>query len=89
MIQDLRKRMVAQSEKMQEILNKELDDIKKQSVEQLNNENEKYTRKNRRINEAVEQMSGKKEWWKSMPQNRIFEKSENKLRQFKTLLGQH
>ena len=54
MIQDLRKRMVAQSEKMQEILNKELDDIKKQSVEQLNNENEKYTRKNRRINEAVE-----------------------------------
>ena len=54
MIQDLRKRMVAQSKKMQEILNKELDDIKKQSVEQLNNENEKYTRKNRRINEAVE-----------------------------------
>ena len=54
MIQDLRKRMVAQSEKMQEILNKELDYIKKQSVEQLNNENEKYTRKNRRINEAVE-----------------------------------
>ena len=74
MIQDLRKRMVAQSEKMQEILNKELDDIKKQSVEQLNNENEKYTRKNRRINEAVEQMSGKKEWWKSMPQNRIKKK---------------
>lgn len=42
-----RKRMVAQSEKIQEILNKELDDIKKkkQSVEQLNNENEKYTLK--------------------------------------------
>ena len=54
MIHDLRKRMEAQTEKIQEILNKELDDIKKQSVEQWNNENEKCTRRNRRINEAVE-----------------------------------
>ena len=85
MIQDLRKRMVAQSEKMQEILNKELDDIKKQSVEQLNNENEKYTRKNRRINEAVEQMSGKKEWWKSMPQNRIKKKEWKEMKSLREL----
>ena len=34
MIQDLRKRMEAQTEKIQEILNKELDDIKNN---QLNN----------------------------------------------------
>ena len=36
-----------------------------------------------------EQVSWILEWYKSMPQNRIFEKSENKLGQFKRLLGQH
>ena len=87
MIQDLRKRMEAQTEKIQEILNKELDDIKKQSVEQWNNENEKCTRRNRRINEAVEQMSGKKEWWKSLPQNK--EKRMKRNEESQRPLGQY
>ena len=47
MIQELGKRMNAQSEKLQEVFNKELENIKKQNrVKKYSNWNEKYTRKN-------------------------------------------
>ena len=45
MIQDIGKRMGAQMEKIQEMFNKELQDILNR-VEQYNNWNEKYTRRN-------------------------------------------
>ena len=47
MIQDLGKRMEAKIEKMQEMFNKDLEELKnKQTDEQYNNWNEKYTRRN-------------------------------------------
>ena len=47
MIQDLGKRMEAKLEKMQEMFNKDLEELKKkQTDEQYNNWNEKYTRRN-------------------------------------------
>ena len=45
MFQDLWKRMAAQTKKSQEMFNKQLKDIKNR-VEQFNNWNEKYTRRN-------------------------------------------
>ena len=45
MIQDLRKRMEEQTEKIQEMFNKEPEDLKNID-EQYNNWNEKYTRRN-------------------------------------------
>ena len=47
MIQDLRKRVEAKIEKMQETFNKDLEELKnKQTDEQDNNWNENYTRRN-------------------------------------------
>ena len=47
MIQDLGKRMEAKIEKMQEMFNKDLEELKnKQTDEQYNNWNEKYPRRN-------------------------------------------
>ena len=47
MIQDLRKRMEAKIEKMQEMFNKDLEELKKKHRdEQYNNWNENYTRRN-------------------------------------------
>ena len=47
MIQDLGKRMEAKVEKMQEMINKDLEELKnKQTDEQYNNWNENYTRRN-------------------------------------------
>ena len=74
MIQDLRKRMEAQTEKIQEMFNKELEDLKNKQMEMNNTVTEvKNTLEkiNSRINEAEEQVSWKTEWWKSLPWNRI------------------
>ena len=47
MIQDLRKRKEAKIEKMQEMFNKDLEELQnKQTDEQCNNWNENYTRRN-------------------------------------------
>ena len=44
MIQDVGKRMEAQTEKIQEIFNKDLEDLKNRD-EQYKNQSEKYTRR--------------------------------------------
>ena len=70
LIQDLGKRMEAQTEKIQEMFNKELEDLKKKQTQMNNMITEmKNTLEgiNSRINEAEEQMSWKTEWWKSLP----------------------
>ena len=46
MIQDLGKRMAARIEKMQEMFNKDLEELRTNRDEQYNNGNEKYTRRN-------------------------------------------
>ena len=46
MIQDLAKRMEARIKNMQEIFNKDLDELRTNRDEQYNNCNEKYTRRN-------------------------------------------
>ena len=64
MIQDLRKRMEAKLEKMQEMFTKEL----KNKQAEMNNTLEGI---NNRIPEAEERISDLEEkWWKSLPQNR-------------------
>ena len=48
MIQDIRKRMETKIKKMQEMFNKDLEELKEKTNrdEQYNNWNEKYTRRN-------------------------------------------
>ena len=61
MIQDLEKRMEAQTEKMQEIFNKDLDELKNKQTEMNNTitemKNVKYIGINSTVTEAEEQIS--------------------------------
>ena len=53
MIQDLRKRMAVQTGEIQEMFNKEIEDLKKNKQTQMNNtvmEMKKYTRRNQQQN---------------------------------------
>ena len=78
MIQDLRKRMEAKIEKMQEMFNKDIEELKNKQTEMYNTITEmKNTLEgiNRRITEAEEWISDREDrWWKSLPWNRIKKK---------------
>ena len=67
MIQDIRKRMEANIEKMQEMFTKDLEELKNKQTE-MNNTLEGI---NSRITEAEGSMTWSTEWWKSLPQSRI------------------
>ena len=67
MIQDIRKRMEANIEKMQEMFTKDLEELKNNQTE-MNNTLEGI---NSRITEAEGSMTWSTEWWKSLPQSRI------------------
>ena len=65
--------MDAQSEKLQEVFDKELENIKSKTELKNTIIEVKYTLEgiNSRINEAEEQISSwKTEWWKSLPQEK-------------------
>ena len=67
MIQNLRKRMEAKIEKIQEMSSKDLELKNKQT--QMKNTREGI---NSRISDAEEQIhTWRIEWWKSLPRNRI------------------
>ena len=78
MIQDLGKRMEAKIEKMQEMFNKDLEELKNKQTEMNNTKTEmKNTLEgiNSRITEAEEQISDlETEWWNSLPWHRIKKK---------------
>ena len=78
MIQDLGKRMEAKIEKMQEMFNKDPEELKNKQTEMNNTINEMKTTLegiNSRITEAEEWIvTWKTEWWNSVPQNRIKKK---------------
>ena len=78
MIQNLGKRMEVQIEKIEEMCNEEVEDLKYKQTEMNRTINEKKNtleRINSRITEAEERISDwKTEWWKSLPQNRIKKK---------------
>ena len=75
------KRMEAQTKKIQEMFNKELEDLKNK---QMNNTiiEMKNTLEwiNSRINETEEQISELKEWWESLPQNSIKKEEWKEMR---------
>ena len=68
MIQDLRKRMEAKIEKMQEMFTEDLEELKNKETE-MNNILEGI---NSRITEAEWISDLETEWWKSLMQNRIY-----------------
>ena len=74
---NFRRRMDAQSKKLQEVFSKELENAKSNQIE-LNNiiTEMKNTLEgiNSGINEAAEWISELEEWWKSLPWNRIKKK---------------
>ena len=78
MIQDLRKRMEAKTEKMQEMINKHLEELKNKQTKRNNTITEMETTLegiNSRITEAEEQISDwRTEWWNSLLRNRIKKK---------------
>ena len=78
MIQDVRKRMEAKIEKIQEMFNKDLEELKNKQTEMNNTiTGMKNTLEgiNGRITEAEEQkVTWKTEWWNSLLWNRIKEK---------------
>ena len=78
MIQGLRKRMEAKIEKMQKMLNKDLEELKNKQTEMNNTITEMKTTLegiNSRITEAEERISDlKTEWWNSLLQNRVKKK---------------
>ena len=74
-IQDLGKRMEAKIEKIQEMFNKDLEELKNKQTEMNNTINDmKNTLEgiNSRISEVEERISELEDrWWKSLLQNRI------------------
>ena len=78
MIQDLGKRMEAKIEKLQEMFNKDLEELKNKQTEMTNTITEMKTTLegiNSRITEAEEQISDLEDrWWNSLLQNRLKKK---------------
>ena len=86
MSQDLGKRMEEKIEKMEEMFNKGLEELKNKHLEELKNKQTEMNNTitemkntlegiNTRIIEAEEQISDlEKEWWNSLPWNRIKKK---------------
>ena len=71
MIQDLGKRMEAKIENMQEMFNKDLEELQTEMNNTIAEMKSTLQGINSRITEAEEQVSDlEAEWWKSLPWNR-------------------